>query len=65
MSKEVTYNINDVVGRLSDKIANLEVQLAHGQATIDAYVKRIAELEQELEDIDMARKEQAEKISAE
>ncbi|MBO1002667.1 hypothetical protein [Pseudogracilibacillus auburnensis] len=65
MSKEVTYNINDVVGRLSDKIANLEVQLAHGQATIDAYVKRIAELEQELEDIDMAGKEQAEKISAE
>ncbi len=45
---EVTYNINDVTGRLSAKIANLEVQLAHEQAAKEAYHNRVKELEDKL-----------------
>lgn len=48
--KEVTYNINAVTGRLSAKIANLEMQLAHEQALNEAYAKRIEELEKGLND---------------
>lgn len=46
-NKDVTYRIEQVTGRLSTRIANLEVQLAHEQAAKEAYVKRLEELEQE------------------
>lgn len=46
-NKDVTYNLNDVIGRLSAKIANLEVKLAHEQAAKEAYMQRVEELEQE------------------
>ena len=44
---EVTYNISEVTGKLSAKIANLEVQLAHEQSAKEAYVKRVSDLEEE------------------
>lgn len=44
---EVTYDISAVTGRLSAKIANLEVQLAHEQSAKDAYAKRFSDLEEE------------------
>lgn len=46
--KEVTCDIEQVTGRLGAKIANLEIQLAHEQATREAYMKRVKELEQKL-----------------
>lgn len=46
-NKDVTYNLNDVMGRLSAKIANLEVALAHEQAAKEVYMQRVEELEQE------------------
>lgn len=46
--KGFEYDINAVTGRLSAKIANLELQLAHVQAINEAYVKRIEELEEKL-----------------
>lgn len=45
MNDKVTYNIEQVTGRLSAKIANLEVKLAHEQAAKEAYMKRVEELE--------------------
>lgn len=45
--KEVTYNIKSVTAKLSAKIANLEVQLAHEQSAKEAYMKRVEELEKE------------------
>lgn len=49
MSKEVTYNVNNVINSLGLKIANLEVQLAHAQAVNDAYAKKLQELEEKKE----------------
>lgn len=48
MSKEVKYDISSVTGRLSARIANLEVQLAHESAAKDAYAARVQELEAKL-----------------
>lgn len=48
--KEIQFDINAVTGRLSAKIANLELQIAHLEAVNEAYVNRIKELEQKLED---------------
>lgn len=47
MSDNVTYQMKDVTGRLSARIANLEVQLAHESAAKDAYAARMNELEAE------------------
>lgn len=44
---EITYNISEVTGKLSAKIANLEVQLAHEQSAKEAYQKRVSDLEEE------------------
>lgn len=49
MSNDVTYQMKDVTGRLSARIANLEVQLAHELAAKKAYQKRVAELEKEID----------------
>ena len=49
MSKEVTYNLNDVIAKLSVKLSKLEIQLAHEQAAKEAYQNRVKELEDELE----------------
>lgn len=46
--KEVKYDISSVTGRLSARIANLEVQLAHESAAKDAYAARVQELEAKL-----------------
>jgi len=51
MSKEVTYKMNSVTGKLSAKIANLEVQLAHEQSAKEAYMKRSEELEEQIKDL--------------
>lgn len=45
--KEVSYNLTDVIGRLSARIANLETDLAHESAAKDAFAKRVKELENE------------------
>lgn len=45
--KEVSYNLTDVIGRLSARIANLETDLAHESAAKDAFAKRVKELEKE------------------
>lgn len=49
MKNDVTYKMGDVTNRLSAKIANLEVQLAHAQAANDAYKERISELKNKKE----------------
>lgn len=49
MSKEVTYPMKSVTGKLSAKIANLEVQHAHEQSAKEAYQKRVNELEKEID----------------
>lgn len=49
MTKDVTYNLNDVIKKLSVKIANLEIQLAHEQAKKEAYQERVEELEADKE----------------
>ncbi len=59
--EEVKYEISSVTGRLSAKIANLEVQLAHTQAANEAYAARVQELEQQLKDVDMVEKEKSAK----
>ena len=56
--KEVTYNLNDVIAKLSVKLSKLEIQLAHEQAAKEAYMKRVKELEVKL-------KEQEEEENAE
>ena len=38
---------NQIIGRLSARIANLESQLAHAQALNDAYAKKLKEIESE------------------
>jgi len=43
-------DINQVIGRLSAKIANLETQLAHAQALNDVYAEKIKELEGKLKE---------------
>jgi len=43
--KEVTYNLNDVIAKLSVKLSKLEMQLAHEQAAKEAYQNRVKELE--------------------
>lgn len=43
--KEISYDINAVTGRLSARIANLELALAHEQASRESYQKRVKELE--------------------
>lgn len=48
--KEIKYDINAVIGRLSAKIANLEAQLAYEQTVNEAYAKRIQELESKNEE---------------
>jgi len=48
--KEIKYDINSVTGRLSAKIANLELQLAHEQSAKEAYMKRVEELEEQNND---------------
>lgn len=50
--KELKYNLNDVIGKLAAKIANLEIQLAHAQAANEAYLKRIKELEVENKELE-------------
>lgn len=40
----LNVNLNDIIGKLGVKIANLEIQLAHAQAANEAYLKRIKEL---------------------
>lgn len=45
--EEVKYDISSVTGRLSARIANLEVQLAHAHAANEAYAARVQELESE------------------
>lgn len=47
IENKVKYDINAVTGRLSAKIANLEVALAHEQAAKEAYIKRVEELQEE------------------
>ena len=47
--KEIQFDINAVTSRLSAKIANLELQLAHAQAVNDAYAKKLQELEEKKE----------------
>lgn len=42
--KEIKYDINQVVGRLASKIANLEMQLAHSQALNEAYEQELNEI---------------------
>ena len=43
-------NSNQIIGRLSARIANLESQLAHSQALNDAYAKKIQELNDEIKE---------------
>lgn len=45
--KKVTYDMQEVTGRLSARIANLELQLAHAEAESGAYAARVEELEAE------------------
>lgn len=49
MSDNVTYQMKDVTGRLSARIAKLEVELAHESAAKEAYAARVEELEAEKE----------------
>jgi len=44
----LNVNLNDIIGKLGVKIANLEIQLAHAQAANEAYLKRIKELEEKI-----------------
>ena len=41
---EIKYDVNQVVGRLASKIANLEMQLAHSQAMNQAYEQELNEI---------------------
>lgn len=47
--KDITYSMEGVAGRLSAKIANLELELAHEREAKHAYMNRVNELEVELE----------------
>ena len=44
----LNINLNEVIGKLGAKIANLEIQLAHAQAANEANLKRIKELEEKI-----------------
>lgn len=48
----LNVNLNDIIGKLGAKIANLEIQLAHAQAANEAYLKRIKELEVENKELE-------------
>lgn len=49
MSSDLTYNINDVVTKLSTKISKLEVLLAHEQSAKAAYMDCVKKLEKQHE----------------
>jgi len=42
--KEIEYDVNQVIGRLASKIANLEMALAHSQALNQAYEAELQKL---------------------
>lgn len=49
MSKDVTFNLNDVISDLGVDVANLKIQLAKEKRAKQAYMKRVEELEEEIE----------------
>ena len=44
----LNINLNNIIGKLGAKIANLEIQLAHAQSANEEYLKRIKELEEKI-----------------
>lgn len=46
--EEVQFDINEVVQRLGRKVGELEAELAFERSAIQAYIKRVQELEAKL-----------------
>ena len=47
MNQNVNVDVNQVIGRLASKIANLEIQLAQEQALNDELSRQLQELKEE------------------
>jgi len=50
LNQNVNVDVNQVIGRLASKIANLEIQLAQEQAINDELRKKLEETEKEKAD---------------